>query len=296
MTMATAALAPPPRRTVPDKIVDMCRWVHEGGMRADLDTEFLGDLYQASCEDARKGRALVQTPDFVRSFILDRTLGEVLAGRGPMAAKTIDPTCGCGFFLTDAFRRTFAAWMALPDEDLRRILLLTGGYDPRDAKEAVVAQIALDQVVGVDLDPVCVAISRLRLLMEAWAASDVRMPYRIQVYEGDALLHGRPLPGDEAKYGPWDYDVEAVRRALAPGQYTAVVVNPPYVTGKDAKLRNAYRERYPTCSGQFSLAVPFTELSFGLAVPGSANKVSEHQGVLFTSGGAGDDERREKSA
>jgi hypothetical protein len=264
------------------KLVELCNWLVEGG--PSVDTEWLGDAYQHYCQDARKGRALVQTPDFVRELILDKTLGKVLSEWGPMAAKTIDPTCGCGHFLVDAFRRTFAAWKALPGDQLHAILVASGGYDTMDA---ILAQIALDQVVGVDLDPVCVAVSRARLLMEAWAVSDVRMPYRLQVYEGDALLHGRPLPGDEAKYGPWGYDVAAVRRALAPGQYSAVVGNPPYIRCKDAKLRDAYRERYPTCHMNFSLAVPFTELFFGLARRGTAPAeiadpvTREHQGVLF---------------
>ena len=38
------------------------------------DTRFLGDLYQDLSEAARKKYALLQTPDFVESFILDRTL------------------------------------------------------------------------------------------------------------------------------------------------------------------------------------------------------------------------------
>lgn len=268
------------------KIVDFCNWLVAGG--DTLDTEWIGDAYQAYCTEARKGRALVQTPPFVREFILGKTLGEVLRKWGPMAARTIDPTCGCGFFLTDAFRMTFDAWMAVDADELHRILMMTGGYDPRDSREAILSQIALDQVVGVDLDPVCVAISRARLLMEAWRVSDVRMPYRVHVHEGDALLHGRPRHGDESKYGPFPYDVSAVRMALRPGQYTAVVGNPPYITGKDAKLRDAYRERYPSCHGAFSLAVPFTELFFDLAkkggevsAQGTAPKVVEHQGTLF---------------
>lgn len=280
-----------------DNIVGLCSWLESGGTAPPI-TEFLGDLYQLHCEQARKGRALVQTPEFVRSFILDRTLGVVLAKWGPMAAKTIDPSCGCGHFLVDAFRRTFAAWAALPPDDLHGILMASGGYDPGDDREAVIAQIALDQVVGVDLDPVCVAISRVRLLFEAWAASDVRMPYRIQVYEGDALLHHRPLPTDDAEFGPWRYDVDAVRRAMAPGQYTAVVANPPYIRCSDPKLRAAYGARYPTCGGQYHMSVPFTEVCFGLAVSGDRGAVSggdttkgpaavrEHQGVLFATGDA----------
>jgi hypothetical protein len=269
------------------KITALCNWIVEGG--PDLDTEFLGDLYQAHCEDARKGRALVQTPDFVRSFILERTLGEVIKLHGPVAGKTIDPTCGCGHFLVDAFGMLFKAWMGLPRSVVVDLLNATGGFDPNDPMEAIVAQIVLDQVVGVDLDPVCVAIARMRLLCEAWRVSDYRMPYRVSVFEGDALLHHRPLPGDEEKYGPWPYDVAAVRNALRPGQYMAVVGNPPYIVCKDAKLKQAYRDRYPTCHGNYSMAVPFTEVVFGLARPGEAAEkpaVREKQGTLFFDRGA----------
>ena len=43
------------------------------------DTRFLGDLYQDLSEDAKKRFALLQTPIFVESFILDRTLTPALA-------------------------------------------------------------------------------------------------------------------------------------------------------------------------------------------------------------------------
>ncbi|MBI2478775.1 MAG: hypothetical protein HYV60_09120 [Planctomycetia bacterium] len=44
----------------------------------DWDTRFLGDLYQDLSEAARKKYALLQTPEFVEEFILDRTLEPAL--------------------------------------------------------------------------------------------------------------------------------------------------------------------------------------------------------------------------
>ena len=40
----------------------------------DWNTRFLGDLYQDLSEEARKRYALLQTPEFVETWILDRTL------------------------------------------------------------------------------------------------------------------------------------------------------------------------------------------------------------------------------
>jgi hypothetical protein len=276
--------------TIPDlvpSLVALCRWLHEGGPGDPLDTEWLGWAYQQASAAARKGRALVQTPGFVRELILDRTLGEVLARSGPATVRLIDPSCGCGHFLVDAFRRTLAAWLALPRRELDRLLAPGGGVPEGAVPEAVLAQVVLDQVVGVDLDPACVAIARTRLLLEAWHASDVRMPYRIHVFEGDSLLHGRPRPGDEGRFGPWPYDVAAVRAALRPGRYSVVVGNPPFIRCPDPGLREAYRDRYPTCSGQYPMSVPFTELMFDLAIRGRDSgpdrrvEVKEEQGVLF---------------
>jgi hypothetical protein len=44
----------------------------------EWDTRFLGDLYQDLSEAARKKYALLQTPEFVEEFILDRTLEPAL--------------------------------------------------------------------------------------------------------------------------------------------------------------------------------------------------------------------------
>jgi hypothetical protein len=46
-----------------------------------------------------------------------------------------------------------------------------------------------------------------------------------------------------------------------------VVGNPPYIAVQDAALRDAYRERYASCHGQYVLTVPFMERFFELARP-----------------------------
>ena len=48
-----------------------------------LDTRFLGDMYQDLSEYAKKKYALLQTPEFVEEFILDRTLTPALKERSP---------------------------------------------------------------------------------------------------------------------------------------------------------------------------------------------------------------------
>ena len=59
-----------------------------------------------------------------------------------------------------------------------------------------------------------------------------------------------------------------------------VVGNPPYITVKDKAVNRLYRDRYSTCHRQYSLAVPFTERFFGLALPGEGPERAGYVGLI----------------
>jgi hypothetical protein len=238
------------------------------------DTRFLGDLYQDLSEDVRKKYALLQTPVFVEQFILDRTLTPALDEFGLEAVRLIDPTCGSGHFLLGAFERLFKEWQKRWQH--------TG--DQRDTNRIALAQKALDQIFGVDINPYAVAIARFRLIVAAiHACGLVRLKdapaWALHVHTGDSLYYGSrwtpatnlvneslPLPGMEAfvNYHGLE-DPRPVNEALS-RKYHVVVGNPPYITVKDAALSQTYRERYKTCHQKYSLGVPFTERFFDLCL------------------------------
>jgi hypothetical protein len=60
-------------------------------------------------------------------------------------------------------------------------------------------------------------------------------------------------------------DAETLRRILGQ-QYHVVVGNPPYITVSDSALNPEYRKRFGSCHRQYSIAVPFMERFFHLAV------------------------------
>ncbi len=192
----------------------------------ELDTRFLGDLYQYLSEDARKRFALLQTPRFVESFILDRTLTPAVEAFGWQTVRLIDPACGSGHFLLGAFERLFA---------LRR------RYAP-GVNERAAAQAALDQVFGVDLNPFAAEIARFRLLLAALKACGVARlvdapAFRVNIAVGDSLLHGRRF-SDERGVQILLFEGDPLRDALLGAedrqvldrilgqQYHAVVGNP----------------------------------------------------------------------
>ncbi|MBK8994492.1 MAG: BREX-2 system adenine-specific DNA-methyltransferase PglX [Myxococcales bacterium] len=241
------------------------------------DTRFLGDLYQDLSEDVKKRFALLQTPRFVESFILDRTLERAIERFGLNETTLIDPTCGSGHFLLGAFERLF-------DHRLRA----EPGLEPREA-----ARKALDAVFGADINPYAVAIARFRLTLAYLEKAGFTrlkdapaLPLHLVV--ADSLLHnpqarGITTVGAQRTFGEvsgqsranWDSDLyqledEAAAQEVLHRQYAAVVGNPPYITPKDSARAGQYQAGYASAFRKYSLAVPFTERFFQLSRTGGS--------------------------
>jgi len=211
-------------------------------------TRFLGDLYQNISESARKRFALLQTPDFIVDFILDRTLEPALKEFPLDGFRLIDPACGSGHFLLEAFDRLFRRWAN------------------REGDLVVVVQRTLNCVYGVDLNPYAAAIASFRLLIAAIRACGLatldRAPdWQIHVVAGDSLLFGPNKMVPSLAALPSE-DAERLRVILQTQGYQVVVGNPPYINVEDPELRRLYRKYYRSSSGQYQVSAPFTELFF----------------------------------
>ncbi len=247
----------------------------EGGLKRtfaapDADTRFLGDVYQDLSQNAKKKYALLQTPDFVEAFILDRTLTPAIAEFGLAEVRLIDPTCGSGHFLLSAFTRLYREWCKPAH---------TTGNARADVQKA------LDAVHGVDVNPFAVAIARFRLVIAATrAAGETTFPkqgggWKLNLAVGDSLLRGsRPSFGDvrgrilvqqEIEFEPVQKlrteDPKAANDILDQS-YHVVVGNPPYIIVRDKAQNAAYRQVYSTCHRKYSLGVPFTQRFWDLAI------------------------------
>lgn len=127
-------------------------------------TRWIGDAYQQAHKQDPDGPvkrlALVQTPRFVGEFLLDRTLEPCLSEVPLDEFSLIDPTCGAGHLLCQAFDRLWDRWSAH-----------CPATPPLDRARRV-----LRAITGIDLDPLCVEIARLRLVVAACDAVGV-LPY-----------------------------------------------------------------------------------------------------------------------
>lgn len=126
--------------------------------KPDWDTRFLGDLYEDLSEEARKRYALLQTPEFVGSLILDRTLTPALDSYALDDIDVIDPTCGSGHLLLSAFERLAPMWLERYPDNTNLAL-----------------QAALDRIAGIDINPFAVAIARFRLLIAALKRAQLKI-------------------------------------------------------------------------------------------------------------------------
>jgi len=237
-----------------------------------LRTRFLGDLYQDLSEQARKDYALLQTPEFVEEFILDRTLDPAIEEFGLAAVRLIDPTCGSGHFLLGAFDRLLRRWQVLePGTDVQ-----------------VLVNRVFEQLAGVDINPYAAGIARFRLVVSALQACGVNRlihapAWPVRVATGDSLrfgvaggqmvletvteqaLIGRPGEGAFV----YSYEDAAELQLVLEVRYHAVVGNPPYITVKDPVLNGLYRTLWWACAGKYALSVPFVQRFFDLAVDGA---------------------------
>lgn len=205
--------------------------------------QFLGDLYQDLSEHARKKYALLQTPEFVQQFILDRTLTRAIDEFGLKNLRLIDISCGSGHFLLGAFDRLFTEWMK-PEHGVNNVV--------------VAAQNAFDSLFGVDINPFAIAITRFRLLVAAVQACNIQKlnqqsyAWKLNLATGDSLLWGsRPSFNNErvsiSRQGDL-FEVDPIlavenpaelRRILGQG-YHVVVGNPPYIIVRDRAQNTAY--------------------------------------------------------
>ena len=175
----------------------------------EWDTRFLGDLYQDLSEARRRPYALLQTPEFVEEFILDRTLDPAIDEFGLRRRQGDRPDLRLG---------------PLPARRLRPAAQALGASasPARDPRELV--RRALDAVAGVDINPFAVAIARFRLLVAALAPaasrrSPTRRTFPMHLAVGDSLLHGdaqldaRRIGDDDDCAERSRYATEDVRRA-----------------------------------------------------------------------------------
>jgi len=256
------------RRRDVERGTDWLRYDFRGNADGGFDTRFIGDLYQDIDAEARAYYALLQTPEFISQFILEHTLVKRFEERDFRQVTLIDPTCGSGHFLVDAFY-IFA-----------QCYLDAGNYPATPVGKAQLARHIIERhLYGADINPYACALARFRLML---AACDFARPTDLEAFrdqhfnivccdslipyeDPDVVSVQRGLEQSEAEVEEEERQrfgspetIAAARKLFSRG-YDVVVGNPPYITVKDSQKRDFYREHYQAAYSKYGLVAPFTE-------------------------------------
>lgn len=227
-----------------------------------------GDMLQVVTDERRLANALCQTPWWICDFLLERTLVPAIETFPDQLLRVIDPACGTGHLLVWALIGLYRWYRS--DRP---------GHPAQDPHRAI--KRALAGLHGVELDPLTAAVARLRLTITAGTllAADGALPTPLRLHHippglrprvavGNSLLAGLddPCPPGTILDDTADYP-----GILTRGTYHAVVANPPYITVKDPEVSKAIKAAYFTAHGQYSLAAPFAQLTFDLAIRGGSH-------------------------
>jgi type I restriction-modification system DNA methylase subunit/REP element-mobilizing transposase RayT len=136
--------------------------------------------------EKRKAQGIYYTPKFVVRYIVQATLGRKLAeGADARALRILDPACGSGSFLIEAFDvldRHFAT--TEPTEDPQQIA---------ERRQRILRE----NLFGVDLDDQAVEVTRLNLALRA-AYTREKLPYLTNIKHGNSLIDDPAVAGDVA--------------------------------------------------------------------------------------------------
>jgi hypothetical protein len=257
-----------------------------------LPVEILGSVYERfigkvvrvkkggaiSVEDkpeARKAGGVYYTPRYIVSYIIERSVGDLLVDAGSpdefTEIKVLDPACGSGSFLIRAFERICEAYLAwfhnhprkqnprLCYRDQQGNLLLTTHLK---------RQIVLGNIYGVDLDPQAVEVTMLSLYLKILEGETRDSVIRQQelfpdekllpdlsanIRRGNSLIQSDYFDlfaEDDEKDAlrPLDWDA-AFPKIMKNGGFNAVVGNPPYYNidklGKNSPVMSYLKTHYP---------------------------------------------------
>jgi len=126
----------------------------------------------------RKEQGIYYTPKYIVDYIVKETLGkkleEIKSIHELKQLKILDPACGSGSFLTKALEAI---------NDKYKDFSSPGNQDTK-------AQIILENIHGVDLDPQAVELAKLNLLIDALDKKDKLPDLTENVRVGNSLISG----------------------------------------------------------------------------------------------------------
>lgn len=241
--------------------------------------------------DVRKTGGIYYTPNFIVKYIVEKTLGNIVKDKTPVEIehiKILDPSCGVGSFLVEAYEYLLAHHLNYYKANLTNTGLINSKgakfYETKSGLGLSLSErkrILLGNIFGVDIDSKAVEITKLTLLLKCLETSeqlstensDVLFDLDENIKCGNALI-GSDIKtsgdyGDLKKLNPFDWKAE-FRSIIDGGGFDCVIGNPPYVDSEEMCKTQPYlrayagKGAYQTAKGNWDLYCIFTERGLSL--------------------------------
>lgn len=251
-----------------------------------IDVDVLGGIYEQylsyrqglpeEVEEAkrarRKKRGIYYTPKFVVQYIVGNTVGRLLQERSHdeiRKLRILDPACGSGSFLIEAFDRL--------DRYHQEARGTAQRSDEKAARDDFLERLRIlrDNIYGVDLDPQAVEIARLNLLLKTLHRRALLPKLENNIRRGNSLISGLPIELSQYFGADWEAKrrfnwEEEFPKIMKEGGFDVVIGNPPYVRIQtlDRDEVAYYKEKYQAATGNYDIYTLFVERGWELLKPG----------------------------
>jgi type I restriction-modification system DNA methylase subunit/predicted type IV restriction endonuclease len=242
--------------------------------------------------EVRKVGGVYYTPTYIVDYIVKNTVGKLLEGKTPKAAKKLrilDPACGSGSFLIGAYQYLLD-WHRdrYIEDDAEKH---AKGKDPKLYQKirnewrlttAERKRILLNNIYGVDIDPQAVEVTKLSLLLKVLEGeSDETIKSAFKLFNERALPDlGNNIKCGNSLIGPDFYegkqtsflDTEEIHRVNAfdwdrefpeifkAGGFDAVIGNPPYIRQEMiGDFKEYFQQHYKVYDGVADIFAYFIE-------------------------------------
>ncbi len=248
--------------------------------------------------EVRKAGGVYYTPQYIVTYIVENTIGKLVAGRTPeqiAGMRFADIACGSGSFLLGVYDYLLRYHTGFYNEEKNRA---------RAVKRKVVVEAAdgtlrlslrqkkdilLNNIYGVDLDAQAVEVAQLSLflkLLEDETTASARghqLEFRETMLPSldKNIIHGNSLIGwdildgqlfdsdEERKLYPLDFD-DKFKEIMKRGGFDAIVGNPPYIRIQTLQETTPlsvgyFKKHYAAASkGNYDIYVVFIERALQL--------------------------------
>jgi len=231
-----------------------------------IQIELLSEIYEKFLGKLQKETGSYYTPPALVELILNEVL-PIKNNEKEYDLKILDPTCGSGIFLVEAYKRIVKRWQnANPKESL-------------DFK--ILKELMLNSIYGIELNPKSIKVASFSLYLSLldflnpknlWYLDGEKFPYLINDKEDENI--------ETQGYNLFRADTIEENKEFEK-QYDLIIGNPPYGKSKIPNNIKAYCKKY-NFSQEF--VIPFIHKSTLLAPKGKIALLATTKLLTNTSG------------